>query len=157
MSLDEDLRNLSKIPVFATLENDARRLIAFTGESRALRRGDVLFHKGEKADAGYIVQSGSLSLTHEDQSGGVPIEVVVPHTLIGEIALISEIERPVTAYATEPTTVLKINRTLFHRVLREHPISAARLKAFLEKRLHDFAKEMAESPFLAGDGAKAQR
>lgn len=145
MSLDEDLRNLSRIPVFATLETDARRLIAFTGESRILRPGDVLFQKGEPGDGGYVVQSGCIALTREAHGGGDPVELVHPHTLIGEIALISEVERPVTAYAKEATTVLKISRVLFHRVLKEHPISAARLRAFLEKRLQDFTREMAES------------
>jgi CRP-like cAMP-binding protein len=150
MSLDEDLRNLSRIPVFATLETDARRLIAFTGESRILRAGDVLFHKGEVGDGGYIVQSGCIALTVEDHGGGTPVELVYPHTLIGEIALISDVERSVTAYAKDPTTVLKISRVLFHRVLKEHPISAARLRAFLEKRLLDFTRDLAASPSASG-------
>ena len=146
MSLDEDLRNLSRIPVFATLETDARRLIAFTGESRILRSGDILFHKGDPGDGGFVVQSGCIALTHAEQPDGAPMELIHPYTLIGEIALISDIERPVTAYATVPTTVLKISRPLFHRVLKEHPISATRLRAFLEKRLQDFMRDIAESP-----------
>ena len=151
MSLDEDLRNLSRIPVFATLETDARRLIAFTGESRILRPGDVLFHKGDASDGGFVVQSGCIALTHADHVQGEPVELIHPHTLIGEVALISDIERSVTAYAKEPSTVLKISRPLFHRVLKEHPISAARLKAFLETRLQDFAREMAASPLASPD------
>ena len=151
MSLDEDLRNLSRIPVFATLETDARRLIAFTGESRILRPGDVLFHKGDASDGGFVVQSGCIALTHADHSQGEPVELIHPNTLIGEVALISDVERSVTAYAKEPSTVLKISRPLFHRVLKEHPISAARLKAFLETRLQDFAREMAASPLASPD------
>jgi CRP-like cAMP-binding protein len=151
MSLDEDLRNLSRIPVFATLETDARRLIAFTGESRILRPGDVLFHKGDPGDGGFVVQSGCIALTHAEQATDSPMELIHPYTLIGEIALISDIERPVTAYATMPTTVLKISRPLFHRVLKEHPISAARLRAFLEKRLQDFLREIGSSPLVASE------
>ena len=151
MSLEEDLRNLSRIPVFATLETDARRLIAFTGESRILRPGDVLFHKGDASDGGFVVQSGCIALTHADHLKGEPAELIYPHTLIGEVALISDIERPATAYAKEPSTVLKISRPLFHRVLKEHPVSAARLKAFLETRLQEFLRDMTSSPIASPD------
>jgi CRP-like cAMP-binding protein len=156
MSLDEDLRNLSRIPALAVLETDARRLIAFTGESRVLRKGDILFRKGETADGGFIVQSGCIALLAGEGDDATVTETVYPHTLIGEISLISDVERPVTAFASEPSTVLKISRVLFHRVLKEHPISAARLKAFLEKRLQDFSRELTESP-LAGPDIVSER
>lgn len=146
MSLDEDLRILSRIPLLATMETDARRLLAFAGDSRTLNAGDVLFRKGEKADGGYIVQSGIIELTDSNGPDGTVLQIVQPHALIGEMALISETERTVTAYAPDSATVLKISRNLFHRVLKEYPISAARLRAFIEKRVQDYARELSASP-----------
>jgi CRP-like cAMP-binding protein len=146
MSLDEDLRNLSRIPFFATLETDARRLLAFAGEARILRGGDVLYRKGDASDGGFVVQSGAIVLTSGDTPTASDAQIIRPHTLIGEIALISQTERTTNAFAREPSTVLKISRPLFHRVLKEHPISAARLKAFIEKRLTDFTSELVASP-----------
>jgi CRP-like cAMP-binding protein len=143
MSLGDDTENLSRIPLFGELEPEALRLIAFAAETRTLRAGDVLFHRGETSDCGYIVLSGSIAL---DAAGdGSPAKQIIgPNALIGEIALISETERPVTALAREPATVLKVTRTLFHRVLKEYPLSAQRVRAAIQGRLVDFTQELEE-------------
>ena len=65
-----------------------------------------------------------------------------PFTLIGELALISETERPMTAIARQPSTVLKIPRTLFHRVLRDYPASALNMRAMMGMRLEILMREL---------------
>lgn len=143
MSLSDDIRNLNRIPLFSELEPEALRLIAFAGETRILRAGDVLFHRGEASDGGYIVLTGSIALDAAGD-GSPAIQIVGPNTLIGEIALISQTERPATALAREPSTVLKVSRTLFHRVLKEFPLSAQRLRAVIQTRLVNFTRELEE-------------
>jgi CRP-like cAMP-binding protein len=54
------------------------------------------------------------------------------------MALIAETVRPATAIARLPTVVMFIPRTLFHRVLREYPGGAARLRAAIEANLRNF-------------------
>ena len=137
MSLGDDIRNLSRIPLFGELEPEALRLIAFAAETRILRAGDILFRRGEESDGGYIVLTGSVALDTVGDGSPAP-QIVGPNTLIGEIALISQTERPVTAIAREPTTVLKVPRTLFHRMLKEFPASAHRLRAAIQARLASF-------------------
>jgi CRP-like cAMP-binding protein len=44
-----------------------------------------------------------------------------------------------TAFAREPSTVLKISRTLFHQILEKHPATAARVRALFQDRLTQFA------------------
>lgn len=141
MSLDDDFRKLSRIPMFSELEPEALRLIAFSAETRIFRAGDVLFRRGEASDCGYIVLSGSIAL---DAAGAsAPADKIVGRDgLIGEVALITETLRPVTAIAREPSTVLKVPRTLFHRVLQEFPRSAARIRAGMSKRLAGFVEEL---------------
>lgn len=141
MSLEQDLRNLSRVPLFALLEPDARRLLAFSGETKLLRAGDVLFRKGEQSDGGYVVLSGSIALNAHARSDESE-KIVEPYSLIGEIAVISQTERAVTAVAREPTAVLKISRSLFHRVLKEHPESAVRLRETIASRLKNFTNEL---------------
>ena len=46
-------------------------------------------------------------------------------TLLGELALLTETVRPVTATANEPSTVLRIPRTLFLKMLEGYPDAAA--------------------------------
>ncbi|MBV8851231.1 MAG: cyclic nucleotide-binding domain-containing protein [Methylobacteriaceae bacterium] len=141
MALEDDIRRLSRISLFRALETDALRLIAFGAEARIMRAGDVLFRKGEKSDAGFIVLSGSLVLD-EASDGRSPARIVQPECLIGENALLVETERVATAIAREPSTILKISRELFHRVLREYPASAMRLHAAMTDELRSFVRQL---------------
>ena len=142
MSLEQDIRNLSRIPIFAEVEPEALRLLAFAAETRILRTGEILFRKGDMSDGGYVILSGTMRLESGDDRGVGPLART--HALVGELALVTQTERPVSAIAHEPTTVLKISRQLFQRVLKEFPQSAVRLRATLEERLIAFTRGMAQ-------------
>jgi CRP-like cAMP-binding protein len=144
VALDDDIRKLARISLFRALETDALRLIAFGAETRILRAGDILFRKGDRSDAGYIVLSGSVALDGKSD-GSPPTQILRPDSLMGEIALLIDTERLATAMAREPSTVLKISRELFHRVLREYPESAKRLRAAMANELRSFVHELEES------------
>lgn len=136
MALDDDVREMAQLPLFREFEPDALRLLAFSAETRILRMGDVLFRRGDPSDSGFVVLSGSF-LVDTGPSG--PEEVIHAHSLIGEMALLTSTERPATMVAREPSTVLIIRRTIFHRVLKEYPQSALRMKSIIEARLANFA------------------
>lgn len=140
MALADDIRRLARIPLLAQMDQDALRLIAFSAEARILRKGDTLFKKGEASDGGFIVVTGSMMLDIDE--GRTPPRVVGPDSLIGEIALIAPSTRPATATAREATAVLRISRTLFHRVLDEHPEYAVRIRDVIARRLEEFVDEL---------------
>jgi CRP-like cAMP-binding protein len=150
MSLEQDLRNLSKVPIMQVLEEDARRLLAFSGEAKVLRAGDILFSTGEPSDGGYVLTRGSVSLSRGDESSSKS-RVILPVSLIGEIALISETTRMATATAREPSAVMKISRSLFHRILHEYPQSAEHLREIISKRLRNFSLELERTRVRAFD------
>jgi CRP-like cAMP-binding protein len=150
VALEDDIRKLSRVSLFRALETDALRLIAFGAETRILRAGDTLFRSGDKSDAGFILLSGAIALD-EKNDGSPPAHIVRPDSLIGEAALLVETERRATAIAREPSTVLKISRELFHRVLREYPQSAQRLRAAMANELRSFVQELEESDFGRAD------
>lgn len=139
MSLDDDLRNFSRIQIFAVLEPEAQRLLAFSCETKLLRSGDVLFCAGEQSDGGYVVLNGSISLGSERE---VHKQTVRPVALIGEIAIISQTERIATATVREPTEVFKVSRMLFHRVLKEYPQSAFRVRELIASRLRGISDQL---------------
>ncbi len=141
MALQDEIERLAQIPLLDALGPEALRLIAFSAETRILRAGDILFRKGERADGGYIVITGALALEADD-AGGPAAHIVQPGELIGELALIAPIERPVTAMAREPTTALRIPRTLFHRVLKEYPEAAGILQKMMAERLETFGRDL---------------
>ena len=131
MALQDDIRNLSRLPAFRDIEPDALRLVALSAETRILRAGDVLFRQGDPSDGGYIVLSGKIALT----SGQHPAVVVGPPILLGAAALLTETQRPATAQARQPSSVLKVPRELYRRVLTEYPDSAVRVRHDIAARL----------------------
>jgi CRP-like cAMP-binding protein len=140
MGLEDDIGKLARNPTFSVIEPEALRLIAFSGDSLILRAGDVLFRRDEISNGGYVVLSGSIAMDASDN--GAAARIVRPPGLIGDLALLTQTRRPATAIAREPSTVLRIPRPLFHRVLQEFPESAERLRQSLSERLGQFIGEL---------------
>jgi CRP-like cAMP-binding protein len=156
MGLEEDIGKLARNPTFAAIEPEALRLIAFSGDSLILRAGDVLFRRDEISNGGYVVLSGSIAMDASD-NGAATARIVRPPGLIGDLALLTQTRRPATAIAREPSTVLRISRPLFHRVLQEFPGSAERLRQSLSERLDQFIGKLGamRETFAPDDAAKS--
>ena len=140
MTIEDDIAFLERVPTFAQLGFSALQIVAIGSETKHLEDGEVLFRAGETADAGYVIQEGSLKLTKHDPRRSDPSITLGPGVLIGELALVTETVRPVTAIAAEPTTVIRISRSLFRKVLEGFP-EAARL---MRDRLADRANQATE-------------
>jgi CRP-like cAMP-binding protein len=134
MALEDDITALSRAHLFGQLEMDAMRLIAFAAESRALKAGEVLYRKGERADGGYVVVRGSIAL--DAREDGSPASFVAePGALVGQTALFLRGLRPATATAREASAVMRISPTLVRRVLEEYPQAAGILHQALIRDL----------------------
>jgi len=134
MSIEDDISFLERVPMLALLGREALRILAIGADSRYVHDGDVLFREGEVADAGYVVQEGSFTLSSGNARLGVAPITAGPGTLIGELALLTEIVRPATAMATEPSSVIRIPRKLFLKMLEGYPDAARRLREVLTLR-----------------------
>ena len=114
------------------------RMIAIGSEQRDFARGDLLFTAGDAADAGFIVQRGAFRI--EDGSGA---EIVAgPGALIGELALVVAMPRPSTATALEYSSVVRVSRSLFQRVLESDPVAARRLRDEFANRTSQIASDI---------------
>jgi CRP-like cAMP-binding protein len=141
MELNDDIALLARQPLLSLMERDALRLVAFAAESRILRAGDVLFRTGEHSDGAFLIISGAVALTSQDD-GRPADDVVGPGTLIGELALFANVDRPVTAIAREPAQVMKLSRSVMRRVLGESPESAQAIASAIGERLRGFTSEL---------------
>src|SRR5437660_522879 len=83
---------------------------------------------------------GSLSLARS-AANGEPA-VVGPGTLIGELALFTATKRPVTATALEPSTLLRIPRNLFLKMLDGFPGMARKLRDIIASRAEQSARDI---------------
>jgi CRP-like cAMP-binding protein len=141
MALNDDIALLARQKLLSLMEHDALRLVAFAAESRILRAGDVLFRSGEHSDGAFLIISGAVALMSHDD-GRPADDVVGPGTLIGELALFANVDRPVTAIAREPTQVMKLSRSVMRRVLGESPESAVAIAGAIGERLRGFTNEL---------------
>jgi CRP-like cAMP-binding protein len=142
MTIEDDIALLQGVPTLALLGREPLRILAIGAENRYVHAGEVLFREGDAADGGYVVQEGSFRLSPERQGNAARAAVVGPGTLIGELALITETRRPQTATAEEPSTVIRIPRQLFLKMLDGYPDLAYRLREMMAARAIDMVGEL---------------
>ena len=135
MSLDDDVHLLATIPLLSDFRLEQVRLLAFGAEMRAFDDEEKLFSAGDSADGAHVVAKGSVKLCRMRDDGEVTVETVAPGCLLGELALLTPMERPISAIADGPVETIFIRRSLFHRVLTEYPELAAVLQKRIRARL----------------------
>ena len=140
MTIEDDIAYLERIPLLRRLGSGALRILAIGVESYDLQPGQILFAAGDSADGAYIIQRGSVSLKPE--RSGEPEVIAGPGTLLGELALLAETRRPATATAREGSTVMRISRSMFLRMLEGYPDAAHRLREMMASRADQWAREM---------------
>jgi CRP-like cAMP-binding protein len=138
MSIEQDVALLERVPTFRLLGAAALRMLAIGSEQRDFARGDVLFNAGDEAEAGFVVRRGAFRI--EDGTGAET--VANPGALIGELALITPMRRPSSAVAIEPSTVIRVARSLFQRVLESDPAAARRLRDEFVTRTSQIASDL---------------
>ncbi|WP_244486805.1 cyclic nucleotide-binding domain-containing protein [Aureimonas sp. Leaf324] len=129
MSLESDMELLGGVSLFQDLTRDQLRLLAFGAEHRHLRSGEILFRAEARADAGFIVASGTVNLVDGEGDARRVVETAGPGSLLGEMALMADTRRPATAVTATDCDFIRISRPLFRRMLQEYPEIAAMLHA----------------------------
>lgn len=93
--------------------------------------GGVIFEKGERGDRMYIVASGSVALRAGEQT----VETVNAPGLFGEMALIEDNPRALTAVATVDTELVEIPERHFWVLVHETPYFAQLVMSVMANRL----------------------
>jgi CRP-like cAMP-binding protein len=138
MSIEDDVALLERVPTLRLLGMTALRMLAIGSEQRDLARGEKLFSVGDEADAGFIVQRGSFRVA-DDQGAEI---IAGPGMLIGELALVVAMPRPSTATALEHSSVIRVARSLFQRVLESDPVAARKLRDEFASRTSQIASDI---------------
>ena len=148
MSIEKDITLLQSVPTLALLGREPLRILAIGADSRFVEAGQVLFRAGDVADAGYVVQEGSFRLVLDGAPDDERAILVGPGTLLGELALITETKRPQTATAAEASSVIRISRPLFLKMLEGYPELAHRLRNSIAARTTQMIGEIASVRYM---------
>ena len=135
MTLDDDIRILSGVDLFAGFTQDQLRLLAFGAELVSLGRGRKLYQEDDVAESAYVVVSGSILLYRDHGATRVALGSVGSGGILGELALIAETTRLTCAAAETEASLLRLDRRTFRRMLEAYPDIAADLYARIAEQL----------------------
>jgi CRP-like cAMP-binding protein len=136
VALNDDIALLSIVPLFRDIGEDKLRLIAFGAERRRMQAGQMLFREGTPADCAFVVASGRFDLTRSGKNGHtVQLGSAERGTLLGELAMVTSVDRSLTAIAPETAEVIRISRPLFRRMLEEYPEIAGIVRQRIDENL----------------------
>jgi CRP-like cAMP-binding protein len=142
MALDDDIRILSDVGLFEGLSREQLRILAFGAETLRVAPGRELYHEGSPADCAFVVVSGRIAIFRDREGERVPLGVAVPHDLLGQYALITDIRRMTSAAAEVESAVMRLNRKLFRRILEEYPEAAYQLHQRIATDLQSMIAEI---------------
>lgn len=145
-----NLSFMKNIPMFNRLSDQALKGIGAALKTRTLAAGEILFNLGDLGDELFIVETGSLAIFVPDaEKPGTesPIRIFGPCEMFGEMALIDQQPRSLSARALEESQVLILTGNDFRDLLRDYPDIALQVMAGLSDRIRyttDFLGEVQE-------------
>ena len=145
---------------FAETPADVLALIAASGETKNLQRGDVLFSEGDTPESMYIVLSGRIAIAIGNQpiDGRESVLALMERgDLFGELALLDNGKRSAMARAIEPSSVSQIPYSVVRQQLQLNPTMLWGVTKLLASRLRIMDEVLSDSVFLDVTGRTAKR
>jgi CRP-like cAMP-binding protein len=130
--------------LFAGLEEEAFDRLVESMSIKHLTKGEVLFHRGDNADAFYFIDTGLVELTLIAPSGEKKtLEVIGPGRTFGEaVAFMRGHRFPVSAEVLEDTALCQIPNQAYIEMLQSNPGACMRLLADISTHLHARVREI---------------
>lgn len=97
--------------------------------------GTVLFREGEPGNKMYVIKSGRVRLSKSVFDTEITIEELQGGDFCGEISLVNQQPRPVTATVVEAAAVIQIDATQFENMIRSNADIAVRMMKKMSRRL----------------------
>jgi len=133
-------QSLALLPLFAKLSPDTLAELSQTLEWFSVPGGWTLFRDGDEARALYIVTSGTLGIMRPDMEGQLRLSArAYAGETVGEMALVSNDHRSATVVALRDSTLLRLDRETFERLVNLHPDPMFKLARTLADRLREEA------------------
>ncbi len=117
-----DLSNFSDVALLAHLSEEDRAEVIAAGSQVRLKRGEVLFHEGESADAIFALLEGRMKLVRYSEKGReLLIHLVKPGQSFAEAALFGAGTYPATAESIESSLCWRLPRKKLLTLLSSRP------------------------------------
>jgi len=131
---------LSRVELFSPLSESEKASLAGSMTERIFAAGERLVRQGEEGDTFYIVMSGRVAVTVEQEGQTTTLAKLGPGDFFGEMSILTGERRSATVTAENDTTVLILSHTAVGAVIAAHEKLAGDLAAILARRRHEQAE-----------------
>jgi len=105
-----DRAMLRRVPLFAELSEEDLSSIADGADAVEVDAGEVLAAEGDPGDALFVIVSGELQVVKRSRTTDVPIALLGPGEIVGEMSIFESLPRMASVRAVSPTRVIRIGR-----------------------------------------------
>lgn len=139
--LQQDIaQKLENLDVFRGLSQDRIERIARGAERMLFKPGQPMIRAGKTGEAAFLIIAGETFVQAEDGLGAG--DTLVPGTLVGELAMLTEHTYAVTVLCRDQVRAVRFPRTLLHAEMAEDPELAEHFIAKVASRLTRIAIEL---------------
>ena len=110
-----------------------RAVFINANEQREVAAGDAVFTEGDPGAEMYGLISGAIELRKNDHT----LAVLAPGDTFGELALVDDSPRSLSAVATEPSVLAVINDKAFMYLVHETPMFALQVMRSMAQRIRE--------------------
>jgi CRP/FNR family transcriptional regulator, cyclic AMP receptor protein len=145
--------------IFAGIPGDDVRAVLALARRSTYRRGEVVFHRHDPADAVHLVTKGRFDVRVATPLGDeVALAIRGPGETFGELAvLMTEAERSATVTALEPGETLVVRGAELRRLARRHPSIDEVLVRLLAERVAFLSERLVEAYTIDAETRVARR
>lgn len=142
MLLKDEVQLLRSIPYFKQVDPCKLKLLAFASQRATYAAGDMLFQQGDSGDAAYVILSGKVHLVTDTPEGEAMVGEAESRSIIGEMSLLCNSPRRMSARAVTNVEVLRIAKDCLGKVMADSPRMSMDFSRALAERLRATTSEL---------------
>ena len=141
---------IKQIPLFSSLIHEEIEILAALLRRRSIKKGDILFQKGDEGTALYAILRGCIKIIVTTPVGDkITVAILNDGDFFGEMALLDGMTRSADAVALEETQLAVLDRDDFLTFLAQHEHAVRAILRTLSLRLRKTDDLLSEICFLS--------
>jgi CRP/FNR family cyclic AMP-dependent transcriptional regulator len=144
--------------LFAGIPGEDVRAVLALARRSTYRRGEVVFHRHDPADAVHLIVKGRFDVRITTATGDVvALAIQGPGETFGELAVVTAAERTATVTALEPGETLVVRGSELRRLAREHASVDEVLVRVLAEHVAFLSERLVEAYTVDAEARVARR
>lgn len=141
--------HLKNVPLFNSLANEQLKTLFRAGITKRFPKDHVIFYQHDHGDTFYIVITGKIKITLLNEDGKeIVLSLLKEGDFFGEMSLMDDETRSVSAVCVENTTLFLFTRNQFHKLISNYPGLLTKIFTEICSRLRHANKKIESLAFL---------